>query len=64
MVRHFWPKTYSYLEGYSNGVGDVAVSPDGQTLVSSDSSDIKVWNLRTGQLLRTLEGHKFLFATL
>ena len=46
-------------QGYSNGVGDVAVSPDGQTLVSSDSSDIKLWNLRTGQLLRTLEGHKF-----
>jgi WD40 repeat protein len=46
-------------QGYSNGVGDVAVSLDGQTLVSSDSSDIKLWNLRTGQLLRTLEGHKF-----
>ena len=37
----------------------VAISPDGQTLASGSSDKtIKVWNLKTGDLLRTLTGHK------
>ena len=36
----------------------VAISSDGQTLVSgSDDNTIKLWDLYTGQLLHTLEGH-------
>lgn len=34
----------------------VAISPDGQTLISSWNKVIKIWNLATGELLRTLEG--------
>jgi len=42
----------------ANFVRSVAVSPDGQTLVSTQNDrTIKVWNLHTGELLRTLRGH-------
>ena len=39
------------------GVSDVAISPDGQTLSSSNIYDINVWNLVTGELRRTFGGH-------
>ncbi|MEZ2278557.1 MAG: DUF5110 domain-containing protein [Microcoleus sp.] len=36
----------------------VAISPDGNTLVTgSADKNIKVWNLKTGQVIRTLNGH-------
>ncbi|MFE1746484.1 protein kinase [Coleofasciculus sp. H7-2] len=44
-------------EGLDEGVRDVAISPDGQTLVSSNVYDINVWNLETGELRRTFGGH-------
>lgn len=45
-------------EKHIEAIFSVAISPDGQTLVSgSYDATIKVWNLRTGQLLRTLSGH-------
>ena len=36
-----------------------AISPDGKTAVSAygDVNTLKVWDLRTGEVLRTLEGH-------
>ena len=56
------------LEGHEQPVSSVAFSPDGLTLASagrpnSVSSDltrngrIKLWNTRTGEQVRTLEGH-------
>ncbi|MEG4874341.1 WD40 repeat domain-containing protein [Microcoleus sp. AT3-A2] len=37
----------------------LAMSPDGSMLISgSCDNTIKIWDLRTGQLMRTLEGHK------
>ncbi len=46
------------LTGHSDVVWSVATSPDNQTLVSSSGdSTIKLWNLRSGELLRTLSGH-------
>ena len=46
------------LTGHSDYVWSVAISPDGQTLVSgSDDNTIKIWNLATGNLIRTLSGH-------
>ncbi len=41
-------------------VNSVAISPNGQTLVSgSADKTIIIWNLATGNLIRTLEGHSY-----
>jgi WD40 repeat protein len=46
------------ITGHSHHVRSVAISPDGQTLVSgSNDKTIKIWQLSTGQELRTLTGH-------
>ncbi|WP_299415712.1 caspase family protein [Acaryochloris sp. IP29b_bin.148] len=40
-------------------IWSVALSPDGETLISSgDQNDITLWNLGKGQLIRTLSDHK------
>ena len=38
-------------------VHSVAISPDGQTLVSGGDDEIMIWDLSTGQELGTLTGH-------
>ncbi len=46
------------LSGHTEDVASVAFSPDGQTMVSgSFDKTLKLWNLKTGKLLRTLTGH-------
>ena len=46
------------LSGHSATVWSVAISPDGQTIVSSSGDQtLKLWNLPTGELQRTLAGH-------
>ncbi|BCL34465.1 WD40 repeat domain-containing protein [Nostoc sp. MS1] len=46
------------LFGHGDAVWAVALSKDGQTLVSgSADKTIKVWNLETGKVIATLEGH-------
>ncbi len=46
------------LSGHTGDVASVAFSPDGQTMVSgSFDKTLKLWNLKTGKLLRTLTGH-------
>jgi WD40 repeat protein len=46
------------LTGHSGEVKSVAISPDGQTLVSgSADKTIKIWRLDTGELLQTLTDH-------
>jgi hypothetical protein len=46
------------LEGHTDGVHGVAVSPDGRCAVSASSDKaLKVWDLETGRELRTLQGH-------
>jgi WD40 repeat protein len=43
------------LTGHTSGVRSVAISPDGQMLVSGSNDDtIKIWNLNTGKEVRTL----------
>jgi len=46
------------LEGHSDEVWSVAVTPDGKTVVSgSGDKSLKVWDLESGQCLTTFEGH-------
>jgi len=46
------------LTGHSGSVNSIAISPDGNTLVSGSADNtIKIWNLGTGVLKFTLIGH-------
>ncbi|MFN6483975.1 MULTISPECIES: serine/threonine-protein kinase [unclassified Nostoc] len=48
----------SWNSGHSKAVLALAISPDGQTLVSgSEDNIIKVWNLNNGNEIFTLTGH-------
>jgi WD40 repeat protein len=47
------------LKGHIWDIEALAFSPDGQTLVSgSYDHTVKVWNLKNGQIITTLDGHK------
>ncbi|MCT7956745.1 protein kinase domain-containing protein [Laspinema palackyanum] len=51
-------KLSNTLTGHSQDVRSVAVSPDGLAIASgSFDGTIKIWNLETGALIRTLTGH-------
>ncbi|MCT7981984.1 serine/threonine protein kinase [Laspinema sp. A4] len=51
-------KLSNTLTGHSQDVRSVAVSPDGRAIASgSFDGTIKIWNLETGTLIRTLTGH-------
>jgi WD40 repeat protein len=46
------------LEGHSREVTGVAITPDGRRAVSASWDDtLRVWDLESGQTLRTLDGH-------
>jgi WD40 repeat protein len=46
------------LEGHTQWIRAVAVTPDGRYAVSgSDDNTLRFWNLGTGQTIRTLKGH-------
>ncbi|MEH2324039.1 MAG: serine/threonine-protein kinase [Nostoc sp.] len=48
------------LQGHSDKINSVAISPDGKTLASgSDDKTIKLWNLTTGEQIRTLPRQSF-----
>jgi WD40 repeat protein len=48
-------KCFATSERHLGAVTALAIAPDGKTLVSgSEDRSLKVWNLETGQLLRTL----------
>ncbi|MDB9519348.1 hypothetical protein PN466_20595 [Roseofilum reptotaenium CS-1145] len=47
------------LEGHSDSVNAVALTPDGQRAISgSNDKTLKVWNLKTRELEQTLTGHQ------
>lgn len=51
-------KLSNTLTGHSQDVRSVAVSPDGRAIASgSFDGTIKIWNLETGALIRTLTDH-------
>lgn len=56
-----WAKNLSNSNtfiGHSEAVASVAISPDGQSVASaSHDQTIKLWNLQTGKLTRTVYGH-------
>ena len=45
------------LQGHSQIIEAIAVSPDSRTLISAGGKKIKVWDLKEGNLLQTLKGH-------
>ena len=52
------PKLIRTIQGFTQMVGAIAITPDGQNIVAgSDSGAIKVWNLKTGKLVRSLNKH-------
>ena len=57
----FDPKTYkeNFYIDKSSRVNSVAISSDGKTIVSgSYDNSVKIWERASGELLKTLEGHK------
>jgi WD40 repeat protein len=67
MTSHLSSTTLAYeklslvnsLNEHKDLVSSVAISPDGQTLVSgSGDKSIKIWNLRTGGIKTSLHGHR------
>ena len=51
------------LKGQSNGVGDIAFSPDGQLLATTGTDKrVRLWNSLTGKLLHTLESDGYCLA--
>jgi WD40 repeat protein len=45
------------LTGHPSGIIFIALSPDGQTLVSRDKENIKLWDVETGELKHSLTAH-------
>ncbi|OCL00122.1 uncharacterized protein K441DRAFT_652514 [Cenococcum geophilum 1.58] len=51
-------KSSKTLEGHSGSVWSVVFSPDRSTLASGSYNEtVRVWNVATGQVEQTLEGH-------
>ena len=57
-VHNFQTGEWLYLEGHTNIILCIAITPDSKTIVSgSRDKTIKIWNINTGECLNTLKGH-------
>ena len=45
------------FEGHSGQVGNLAFSPDGNTLASASGTEIRLWDVATGRTTATLQGY-------
>ncbi|CAG9985116.1 unnamed protein product [Clonostachys byssicola] len=53
-----WDSCVQTLEGHSQGVTSIALSPDGHRLASSSLiNEVKVWDMATGLCVQTFESH-------
>ncbi|MDR1930368.1 MAG: WD40 repeat domain-containing protein, partial [Treponema sp.] len=43
----------------SDSIDSIAFSPDGQRIAAATGKTIKLWNVETGQTIRTMTGHNF-----
>jgi WD40 repeat protein len=46
------------IRGYASSVLSIAISPDGNTVASTNNDTIQLWSLTTGQAIATLFGHE------
>ena len=53
-------KLINTLEGHTDWIYSVAISPDNTKIVSGSlDRSIRVWNIESGNLINTLEGHTY-----
>src|SRR3990167_10611665 len=57
ILQSVFPKPPASLCGHTDTVQALAVTADGKVISGSADKTLKVWNLDTGQCLKTLQGH-------
>ncbi|BAQ66690.1 WD40 repeat domain-containing protein [Geminocystis sp. NIES-3709] len=45
------------LEGHTQGIESIEITPDSQILISAGDDLIRLWDVNTGKLINTLKGH-------
>lgn len=45
------------LQGHTQAIKSIEITPDSQILISAGDELIRLWDIKTGQLLNTLKGH-------
>jgi len=65
LEKQFKFRPFLIEEGHSKSVTALVVTPDGKIIISGSSDDtIKLWNMETGECLKTLKGHSGLIHSL
>jgi WD40 repeat protein len=56
-IKLWSPEQEKSLTSHSGFISSVAISPDGKTLASGSKDWVMLWNLKTGELLHSLQGN-------